>query len=117
MKAVLLGAQHRETSASRVRAVEKKGQSPSRQSRLSSPNRECYGRPEKRHENEKWRRQNLRHFFAEIQVGKRFFYSVNVLAHGLPLAGVPWSGWLDPAFSDMMDLRSSPNVPTGVGFD
>jgi hypothetical protein len=77
MEAVLPGAQHRETGASRVRAVEKKGQSPSRQRRLSSPNRKCYGRPEKMHENEKWRRQNLRHFLAEIQLGKGFFYSVN----------------------------------------
>jgi hypothetical protein len=31
----------------------------------------------KRDENEKWRRQNLRHFFPENQAGKGFFYSVN----------------------------------------
>jgi hypothetical protein len=30
------------------------------------------------HEKAKWRRSNLRHFFAGNLVGKGFFYSVNV---------------------------------------
>jgi hypothetical protein len=41
---------------------------------LSRLHRECYGRPEKKHENEKWRRSNLRHFLAGNQAGKGFFY-------------------------------------------
>jgi hypothetical protein len=37
----------------------------------------------KNHENEKWRRSNLRHLFAENQGGNGFFYSVNVEVTGM----------------------------------
>jgi hypothetical protein len=37
----------------------------------------------KKHEKAKWRRQNLRHFFAGNQAGEGFFYSVNVELSGL----------------------------------
>jgi len=34
------------------------------------------------HEKAKWRRENLRHFFAGNRAGKGFFYSVNVEGKG-----------------------------------
>jgi len=35
------------------------------------------GRPGKWHENEKWRRPSLRHFFVEFPLENGFFYSLN----------------------------------------